>query len=1051
MKKEDSPTLRKLLSLFLIACIPLYSLAQEQKVSGVVVDTGTAKPIEGVTVKVKNGNARTLTKEDGSFTISVPSASSILEFSYVGYEVYQMSAGQAGRLTINLKSLNQGLDDVIVVGYGETRKRTRTTGAISSIKAKEVEDLPVANIAAALRGRIAGLTVNSVSGRPGAGVTLNVRDATSASDVGVAGATAEPLYVIDNMIVGKSTFDNLDPTMVDEITILKDASAAIYGAAGAKGVILITTKRGKAGPPTITYNGYAGITDAVRKTKMLSAYDHAKLLNESFKITNTAYNQFFSDADLEVLKNMNYKSWFDEIWQSAFTQRHGLNISGGSERSTFFIGGSYQNQNANYAGMKSDRFTLRSGVNVKLAQGLSAEINSNVDVTVQNSKNGLAEDDNTFLKNLLAVPLWTPMQIKGRYVNYAGGSNNFNNPLAVIESGFDQTRVTRGYGINANLTFAPVAGILKGLTARAQMSAVANASRNKEFRPTYNVYDFARFGNNGLLYGDSMTRAVARFSGNNARIIEANDEANNYRFFFTAQYQRKLGLDHDFSVIVGGEQSQNSNTGVSIEYDEQKIPDQPYYWAFDPAQLRPPTIKGSEGAKRSFFGRYSYTYQGKYTLDGIVRFDASANFAANRLWGVFPTFGASWLVSEENFFKNNINAISYLKLRANYGITGDDRVSGTYWFERYKVQLADYLYGESLVTGVRPDVVPNPDITWEKKRTINFGVDISLFRNKFNITIDAFQDRSYDVFDKGNDQNYPVFAGFSAPILNYRIRHKWGAEYTFSYNTSIGKETRFRASMNFSLGNAVMERIFYGKYNLWENTPPNWVTSFGTDPRTYTSANYGLKAVGLFHTQQEVDAFLAKNPRYTINGMTPQPGWLQFRDIDGDGIITAKDKVALYNRIDPSLITGIQLGFSYKTFDCRVNIGASFGGKVFYDNDVRTSTPNTLRNVPAFWNDTWTTSNPNAKFPRADAPFISEISDFWAVDGTTIRVNDLTLAYSLPKNLVRKTGLSSIRLVATANNLCVIKNPLKYKDPEQKSLYDYPTLRTTSIGLNVSL
>lgn len=785
---------------------------------------------------------------------------------------------------------------------------------------------------------------------------------------------------------------------------------------------------------------------------MLSAYEHGRLLNEAYKMTNTPRNQFFSEADLDTLKTLNYKSWFDELWQPAFTQRHTLSISGGSDRSTFFLSGGYQNQNANYAGMKNDRFTLRSGINVKLAAGLSAEINTNIDNNIQFSRNGLAEDDNRFLKNVLPIPLWTPIKIGDKFVNYTGASDNFANPLATVNSGFKQDRAIRGYGINSSLTFAPLSGALKGLTVRVQASATAGTTRNVEFRPTYTVYNFTRSGNNGLLYTSEKPVAVQRFAGNNARLIESTDESSNYRIFATAQYARKIGADHDMSVIVGGEQTEARSSGLSVEYNEQEIPGQPYYWAFDPAQTRDPALKASESAKRSLFSRYSYTYRGKYTLDGIVRFDASSNFAAKSLWGVFPTFGASWLVSQEDFFRNNISFISHLKLRANYGITGDDRVGGTLWFERYKLVLASYLYNETQVTGVRPDIMANPDITWEKKRTINLGVDMALFRNKLNITVDAFQDRSYDVFDKGNDQNYPMFAGFSAPVLNYRIRHKWGAEYTISYNTSIGKNSRIRASLNFGMGNAVMEQIFYGKYNLFENNASNWVATFGTDPRKYTAANYGLRAIGIFRTQQEVDALLAKNPRYTINGITPQPGWLKFEDADGDGTITVKDRVPLYNRVDPWLvINGLQLSYTYKSFEVATNFDVWLGGKVFYDNDVRTFAPTATRNVPAFWGDTWTPANPHAKFPRADAPFINENSDFWAVDGTTIRLNDMRCSYAFPRQLVRKTGLSAIRLVAAANNVWVIKNPLKYKNPEQRSVFDYPALRTISLGLNVSL
>lgn len=383
----------------------MLAIAQNKTVSGRVSDVD-GRPLGDVTVKIKGTSVGTTTSHEGTFTIPIEGPESIITFSFVGYLNYEQKVGTTSVFNITLASSGKGMDDVIVIGYG-TQKKSKLTGAVATIKAADIEDIPAQNIAGALRGRIAGLGVSQASGRPGASITLNVRDAFSSPDNIGTGTTNEPLYVIDNMIVPKETFDNLDPTMVEDITVLKDAQAAIYGASGAKGVILITTKRGKAGSMKIGYSGYAGVADAVKKPEMLSAYEHGKLLNQTYKINNIASEKYFSEDDLNKLKGLNY-NWFDELWQPALTQRHSLNLSGGSENITYFIGGGYQNQNANYAGQKADRFTLRTGLTAKFTKSLSAEVMTNVDNNIRVSHNEWDEDDQTFLENLAMIPAGHP-------------------------------------------------------------------------------------------------------------------------------------------------------------------------------------------------------------------------------------------------------------------------------------------------------------------------------------------------------------------------------------------------------------------------------------------------------------------------------------------------------------------------------------------------------------------------------------------------------------------------------------------------------------------
>lgn len=1035
----------------------MLAFAQNKTVSGRVADKD-GRPLGDVSVKVKGTSVGTTTSAEGTFTIPVEGAESVLVFSFVGYLHYETKVGTSSVFNIQLTASGKDMDDVIVIGYG-TQKKSKLTGAVATIKAAEIEDIPAQNIAGALRGRIAGLGVSAASGRPGASITLNVRDAFASDAASRVGGSDEPLYVIDNMIVNKQTFDNLDPTMVEDITVLKDAQAAIYGASGAKGVILITTKKGKAGAPKLSYSGFAGVADATKKPEMLSAYEHARLLNETYKTSNKTYDKFFSPEDLEYIRTMPNYNWFDEMWQPALTQRHSLSVSGGGDNVTYFLSGGYQNQNANYAGLKNDRFTMRSGITAKLTNSLSAEILTNVDNNVRFSHNPWDEKDQAFLENLIQVPRWTPIMIGDKPVNYANSGNKFSgNPFAMRDSGYYDESKTRSYGINASLSWAPKTGILKGLTAKFQASQQGANTRNETYTPPFTVYNFARKGNNLLLYSDSLpidpatgrpssASETAIYGGDKSRLAMGQNENSNYRVVFTVQYQKKIG-DHDFSIMAGGEQSESRSKGLSYYYQKQQVPDNPFFWAFDqtPITERP---SATQSGKRSYFGRFSYNYKGKYTLDGITRADASSNFAANHIWGVFPSFGAGWVISSEKFF-DKVPYITYLKVRTNIGLTGEDRINDRFWQERYIVNVGSYLYNNTYVTGLRPDVVPNPDISWEKKRTVNVGVDLSLFNNKLSLTFDAFQNYGYDIFDQGANEMYPMYAGFAAPVVNNIIRYNWGTEYSISYHANLAKDLQLKAGMNFSFGNSVISQMFYNKFEIWDQgTLEDLPYTLGTDPRTYNSSNIGLKAAGIFRSQEEVDAFLSKNPGYTINKMVPEPGMLYYHDLDGDGQITADDKTTMFKRIDPVLSTGIQLGLSYKNWEWRANIAARIGGKVFYDSKARKSIPTDIKNVPAWWTDGWTPENPNSRLPRIDDPFIGTESDFWAVNGTMIRVNDMTISYAAPKNVVRYIGLNSVRFVLTGNNLFVLKNPLKYKDPYSSSIYDYPTLRTISAGLNL--
>lgn len=1022
-------------------------------VSGTVKDS-KGEPLPGVTVIIKGTKTSTSTDVNGVFRLNLPTGNEILVFKFLGFESKEMKADGGRNLVVILEESTSALDEVVVTGYG-SKKRSEIVGSVATISGKDLEDIPAPTIAAALRGRIAGLSVGQVSGKPGASITLNVRNSTVSAQGAAIGATTEPLYIIDGITVGSSDFNNLDASMVENITILKDASAAIYGAAGAKGVVLVTTKKGKLGKPSITYNGYVGVSDAARTPDMLSGYDLAKLINDGYEANGSASSSsLFSAEDLEYIKTLRYKNWYDEVWSAATMQRHNLSISGGKEKTTFFVGGSYQGEDGNYKGLKQDRYSFRSGLTTQIVEGLNAELNFNVNSRVRRTTSNSSDEDATFFQYVITRPDWYPISLNGQYVNPGSGIN----PLALLNSGYFQENRSKDYRINASLNYSPT--FLKGFTAKVQISQAGSSSKGRQYQPPYDLINPLKIGNNSAFFSENELNPTTPIF--KARTVESSSlqpsfsDGNSYQGFFTLKYGNTFGL-HSVDLTVGGEQTVSNSESLSVIERNQQIPGSSDLWAFKDL----PTAKGdisnsiSESTKRSFFGRFSYDWDKKYLLEAVARLDASSNFATGHRWGLSPSIGLGWILSKEDFFKNNVSFVNFLKLKVNYGITGDDRVSARLWQERYLIDTNNgYLFGSNNDnSGINPSVFPNLDITWEKKKTINLGIESSWFNDKLDLGVEFFRNKTYDGFDQGAAKTYPFYAGFIAPAVNYREYYNWGSEFNIGYKTRFAKDLNFGVSMNFAYGNSVVDKMIYSLNSaIGENAGDgSWLgNQFGTDPRKYNSSNIGLITTGMFRTQEQVDAFLAENPNYKIYGQTPQPGWLNYEDTNGDGIINDYDMAPIFEKTNPFFSSGISLDLSYKNLSLSTNIAARLGGKVFYDGRARTK-PGKDTNVIDIWKDHWSVSNPDGKYPRFDDPSLSKNSDFWAVDGTMIRINNMTLSYKVPTKVAQKLGLGSARILATGNNLWTIVNPLPYKDPYTNSAYDYPTIRTISLGLSVNL
>jgi TonB-linked SusC/RagA family outer membrane protein len=1022
---------------------------QKRVVTGRVTDE-KGQPLEQVTITETGTDNRTFTNDAGTYSIALPSGPSELTFTMVGQTTKKVKVGDESVYNVTLEFNLSNLDDVVVVGYG-TKKRTNVLGAIASIKSEDVVDLAVANLGQALINRLPGVGVNFASGKPGAPARINIRGASVFPGASLSGTTSEPLYVIDGIIATSTDFDNLDASVVEDINFLKDASAAIYGAAGAKGVVLVTTKKGKVGKPKITYSGYYGNNNEAVQPQILSAYEHARLLNTGYELTGAPQSQRFSQEDLDFLATNPYKSWYDELWKASNIMRHTVNISGGSDRITFFAGGNYFRQDGNYGGITVQKYGFRMGTTAKIAEGLTANVIFASDFSSDNRntlKGASNETDNLSIRALYLTPKWVPLTQNGIPVGWNGPNPPGNwNPVALFNSGNYKRSDAQGLSVNASLEYKP--NYIKGLTARVQYGKLSRNSGNKEYNPPYLVGNFVRTGQNGLLFSDQLN-ANTPFQriGNSDQLAQGTDVTENYQIIGTLAYGFET-VKSDFDIMVGFDQSSASASNIFIYKNTQLVADIDQFWAFSNVgqTIRNPTFE--ESVKRSFISRANYSYMGKYMAELITRYDASSNFAPENRWGLFPTLMLGWKVSDENFFRDILPQLNYMKIRTSFGMVGEDRVNNRLWQERY-TQTTGMLFGTNVTNGLDPNVSPNPAITWEKSRTFNIGFDAAFARNKFNFTYDYFHRFNYDGYDRLDNGVLPPTVGVNTAVVNYGQSISWGHEFSFGYNTKFNKDWGIQADINFGFSNSQLQQAFYNEAFLGQYGTDPLSIAIGRDPRKYNGGNYGYLTKGIFRTQGEVDAVLAKNPNYRIGGQKPQIGFMDYEDINGDGQINDLDITTMNDRTTPWTTFGMTFTVSYKTLKLQTNMNLRVGGKVNFDSEARKA-PVTNQNAPSFWMDSWSNENPNAKYPRADAPLARENSTLWVVNGTQSRINNMVLSYALPTDMVRRLSLPAMRIMLTGTNLWNIINPYKYKDPYTSNFAEYPTLRSISVGLNLSL
>jgi TonB-linked SusC/RagA family outer membrane protein len=1023
-------------------------------VTGVIQNQETKEPLPGVSVSIKGTDKTTLTNEKGQFTIVVSGEETVLKFSSIGFAYQELRVGDKSALTIAMEKDNKQLDDVVVVGYG-TQKKIHLTGAVATVDMKQVQDLPVGSLSAALRGQMPGISVNGGYGRPGDNASITVRNPKfQVKD----GGSTEPLYVIDDIIRTPADFNVLDATEIENISILKDAAAAIYGIQGANGVIVVRTKRGKAGTPKINYSFSYGIADATELPKMMNGIQQAVYLNNMLMAEKNfdpalykADAKWYTDDELEYFRN-NSTDWLKEAWQPAATMRHALNVSGGSDKATYFASVSYTDQTANFDNINTDKWTFRASTDIKLTSGLKLGLSVSGDLSENKryyNKQGSESADND-VKTLVGTPMFNPYYVNGLPVLLTSATNSQVENYHFFEiQRSNNTTVTRNTGLNVQATLNYEVPFIKGLKAGLNYNKNLDNTFGKQYGTKYNVYRFSMLGTNKHIYGGNVLSAVSLSNGDRVRISPSYSD--NYQLNATLMYERSFGK-HQINLFAGYEQYE-AKTDLVNAMREGAIVGGLDNMNYALGTNTTDEVQ-TEFGRLAYIGRLNYNYANKYLAEFTIRADANVNFAPENRWGYFPSMSLGWVASQEEFFRRNINGIDFLKIRASVGLLGSDNTKGYQYLTNYVAQTGKApIFGGNSDRGyiISPNTsIANYDLHWDDAIKYNVGIDAQFLNSRLSVTADAFLDHRKNQLTTLSS-SVSLLIGASLPPENFGETKAFGYELSIGWKDVINKNWSYNINTFLSWSDNKMVIVDQPVGNIG-----TYLDAAGlSDDRGV----FGYHYLGMFRSQQQVDDYLAKNPGYKIFGDVPKPGMLYYQDIRGpqdasgkytgpDGKVDVEDADYLTPKSSNHYGLGFNFGIQYKSVSLNVVSGMSFGGQNTLES-AAVKKGSATSNRPEFWADTWTPDNPNAKYPN---PYYSNnydrTSSFWFANSFTWRISAFNLGYTIPAGWASKAGISSARAFLVATNPLNLYNPYSYRD--NTGSYDvYPSIRTFSLGLNV--
>lgn len=1032
----------------------LVSKFQEMEVRGTVSDEkGVTLP--GVAVKLKDSKIATITDINGKYNIVVPSATSVLLFSFVGMETQEIIPGKRNLLNVTLKTQTTELNEVEVrIGYG-TQKRSDLNGSISSLKAADIANVPQTSIDQMLQGRASGLTISQNSGAPGSNTSVRVRGVTSLS------GSNEPLYVIDGVPIsgdannqstsGKSPLQAsasnanaqitvsplslINPNDIESIDVLKDASAtAIYGNRASNGVIIITTKRGKSGNSSINYDGYYGFQRVAKYMDVMNLQQYATLQNSLGDIYGTGRRVEFADPSLLGPGT----NWQKEIFRTAAQQNHQVAVSGGKDGLNYYISGGYLGQDGTVIGSDFRRYSLRTNVDAQVKEWFKLGITLTAS---RSGENVVTSDNNGIIYNaLLQAPDLAVTNLDGSYTGPP-----LSDPLAaaaalnpVAQAQQIKNKLNRS---NINTNIYNEIKILKPLYLRSEIGGDFNFSDNNVFTPSY---------------------SWGRFTNPTASLKERHQQSTFLIWKEYLNYNQTFAQKHNLNAILGYEVQEATWRGIEgtrqgfYSNDVQSL---------NLGQAITATNDEYIGTQRqeSIYARAIYTYNSKYSLTSTIRRDKTSKFAEGAQSGYFPSFAASWKLSEEPFMKGINKVVNGLKIRLGYGEVGNQDVP-------------NYLYSSllrssqtGLGTGFLAGRIDNKSLKWQTSIQYNGGVDMNFLNGKISTTVDVYKKTSKDFLFQLTLPAYLIggpdyLGGINPPYVNLGKIDNVGFDLTINSHNIDNGSFKWNTSVVLShyknevkeLGNGLTE-LFGTVTSAYLQTPVTRTVVGGS-----VGEFYGYKVKGIFKTQDQLQAAPIQFGRPIANNSNGT--WLgdvQYEDVNGDGVINEKDRTAIGNP-NPKFTYGITNTFNYKSFDFTLFLNGSYGSKIMnLLNNTMGNLAAVYQNQYAAYSNFWTPQNPDTNIPAPkigiDNPNLF-VSDRYVESGSFLRIQNVSLGYKVPSSWIKKYKFSNLKVYASVQNLHTFT---KYKgyDPEigamnQSAILNnidlgrYPIARTFTFGIN---
>lgn len=995
----------------------------------VTADNGDALP--GASVILKGTSTGTTTDADGKYSLNIPDANGTLVFTYIGYINQEVAVANRSEIDVKLVTNDKTLQEIVVVGYG-TQKKATLTGSVSEVKGADIVKSPQPNLSNSLAGRFSGFVANNRGGEPGYdGSSYTIRGFASTGNNDV-------LIVVDGIPGQVGGLERLDPNDIESISILKDASAAVYGSRAANGVILVTTKRGTTGKPVISYSFNQGFSSPTRLPNLADAPTYASILNEIDYYNNPAggMNQFYTAEEIEKFKNgsdpLNYPNtnWQKETLKSfALQNQHNLGINGGTENVKYYVslGTIYQDGLYKNGATKYKQYNFRSNIDANVTQDFKVSLS--LSGRQENRQFPISSAGNTFRSIYRAYPTVISRYPNG---NYSTGVENSNPVVLGTDMGGTTSNPTSVFnGIvraSYNMPF------VEGLSADGFYSVDKSFNFSKSFSTPYTLYNYN--GDTGA-YNAVVTGGSAGLASLTQSQLNITNITQNIRVSFL----RQLG-NHNVNAFVAYEQNKRNE----VKFDASRI----NYPTVSTPELSQggaaATDKNNSGSsynftRKSVIGRIAYNFSEKYLAEVQARIDGSSVFPKGKQFGFFPSISAGYRISEEDWFKNSVNFINDLKIRASYGSLGNDNVGQFQYYNNYSF-VNQYVLGSNVITpGIDLTKLANPNITWEVAKKMDIGLN-AVFLKNFSLEVIYFQQKRSDILAARN-ASIPNTSGIVNPFKtndntplvpdqNIGKVNSAGFEATLGYNHS----GTFRYNISGNVTYAKSKVVFI------DEAPGTLDYQRQTGGPLYTNLLYN--SIGIFRTQAELDAY----PH--LKGA--QLGDLILEDYNGDGQITADDQTRTPYGNVPLLTYGLVLNGGYKAFDASV----VFSGQGMVSQYVLPESGQ-VGNFYSSWADNrWSPANPEGSYPRVDTRASSSINGglyantFWLDNASFVRLKNIEVGYTLPKDALSKIKIASLRIYASAFNLFTITGVKDY-DPEGNSTSGqfYPQQRILNLGLNI--